>query len=173
MSKTVITVIIFVSLFEAVQAQKGDRSISAGLFLSVPSRGYGYSFDYRSSIGLEVGGQSNFTNKSSILAQSQLSTFTPNAGINNLTLISLKGGYRYRFGSSGIFTNVLAGLVKQFGGDIDNRFGHDHKSSSFTLGAGKRFAIKKVSFIDAGIEYVDGDGISRTNIKATFGLRLK
>ncbi len=79
MSKTVIIVMIFISLFEAVQAQKGEKSISAGLFLSTPGRGYSYFFDYRLNIGLEVSGQSNFTNKSSILIQSQLFTFTPNA----------------------------------------------------------------------------------------------
>ncbi len=39
-----------------------------------------------------------------------------------------------------------------------------------TVGAGKRFIVKKGSFIDAGIEYVDGDGITRTNIKAAINL---
>jgi hypothetical protein len=170
MSKTVIIAMILVSLFGAVQAQKGEKSISAGPFLCFPSRGYGYFFDYGSGKGLEISGQSNFTNKSSILIQSQLSYYRPQAGINNLTLLSLKGGYRYQFGNSGIFTNVLAGILKEFGGDINSHFGHGNKSLSFTVGAGKRFTIRKVSFIDAGIEYIDGDGITRTNIKATISL---
>ncbi len=171
MSKTITVVIIFITLFEAVYAQKGDKSISAGPFLSLPSRGYGYNFNYSSGKGLEINGQSNFTNRSSKLIQSQLSFFSPYAGIKNLTLISLKGGYRYQFGNSGIFTNVLAGILKEFGSDIFNsHFGHGYKTLSFTVGAGKRFIIKKVSFVDTSIEYIDGDGITRTNIKAAISL---
>jgi hypothetical protein len=170
MNKMAIIVMIFVSLPGTVQAQKGAKSISAGPFLSLPIRGYGYFFNYNSAIGLEISAQSNFTNRSSVQLQSQFSSYKPREGISNLTLLSLKGGYEYKFGGSGVFTNVLCGILKEFGGNINSEFGHGLTTVSFTLGAGKRFTMRKGAFIDAGIDYIDGDGITRINIKATISL---
>ncbi len=42
-------------------------------------------------------------------------------------------------------------------------------NTAAVLGFGKRFAIKDVYFIDAGLDYISGN-IDRFNIKAVFSL---
>ena len=76
------------------------------------------------------------------------------------SIISLKGGYKYDIGSSGFFVNGLVGT------DINN----GAPAPSLTLGGGKRFSVKDVYFIDAGIDLIAGDTQGRVNIKAAFSI---
>ncbi len=161
MSKTVIFAIVFVSLFGAVQAQKGAKSISIGPVISFPLRTYAYSRQLPTGVGLEAIGQYNFSNRSAALLQID---YTSHRRFR-MKIFSLAGGYRYQFGSSGLFANILAGISKI---SFDN-YG-SYVNDLLTLGAGKRFIIFNDYFIDAGIEYGGGDGETRLNIKATFSL---
>lgn len=166
MTKTVIIVMIFISLLESVQAQKGEKSISLGPLISFPLDRYIYPRCLKSGVGLEAIGQYNFSNKSALLLQTILASYgIRRESINycevpRSSISSLKGGYRYQFANTGFFTNVLAGIDSYDG----------FTSISFTFGAGKRFTVKNVYFIDTGIDYIDGDTESRVNIKATFSL---
>lgn len=158
MSKKTLILILVVSLVKVAAAQKGEKSISAGPFLSFPQKLYGYP---KVGLGLEVGGQYNFTNHSSLLLQSQLYSYSRKQYYyDNLTFLSLKGGYRFQFNNSGIYTNALAGIDLEF----------PYPGIGLTVGAGNRFKLKDAFFIDAGIEYVEVNPLRRLNIKATFGL---
>ncbi|HEV8081752.1 MAG TPA: hypothetical protein VGP55_01040 [Chitinophagaceae bacterium] len=179
MSKRIIIIIVMniVGLFQAAQAQKKEKSISAGLFISFPSdRNHYFSSDnFYNTVGLEVSGQYNFTNKSAIVIQSQLSNYNTKAGLEKFTLFSIKGGYRYQFTNSGFYVNILGGIIKE-SGNVDRQFRidsgitqHVAKFSS-TLGAGKRFIVKQSTFIDAGIESIADDGKKRINIKADISI---
>ena len=111
MSKIIVIVIIFVSLFEAVQAQKGEESISAGPVLVFPMS----TFDnVATGIGLEVDGQYSFTDKSSALIQLQLTRFARiyNYYYNGFDhgahiYLSLKGGYSIKLAIPD-FTQILS-----------------------------------------------------------------
>lgn len=173
----IIIVVNIVGLFQAAQAQKKETSISAGLFISFPSGRHRYfsSEYFYNTVGLEISGQYNFTNKSAAVIQSQLANYNTKAGLENLTLFSIKGGYRYQFTNSGFYVNVLGGIIKE-SGDVDRQFRidsgitqHVEKFSS-TLGAGKRFIVKQFAFIDAGIESIADDGKARINIKAAISI---
>jgi hypothetical protein len=72
----------------------------------------------------------------------------------------LKGGYKYDISTSKFFINGLVGT------DIYS----DGPAVSFTLGGGKRFSIKDVYFIDAGIDFIGGDTEQRINIKVSFSI---
>ncbi len=176
MRKKIIIVILFFCLLEAVHAQKGETSFSAGLFISIPFQGNSYfsSYNFNTGLGLEPSGQYQYTDNSALVIQSELSSYTPTAGIDKITLLSLKGGYSYQLTNSGFYTNALGGIVRESGA-IDRRSGIDSGLAnnslklSFTLGARKRFIIKQ-TFIDAGIDYISGDEKSRINIKAIISL---
>ncbi|MCW3089439.1 MAG: hypothetical protein JWP81_508 [Ferruginibacter sp.] len=165
MRKTLIFLILLVSLFESVRAQKGDKSISAGPLISFPLEKHTIP-GYKTGVGIEVTGQYYLASKSSLLGQIGLTSFGTRQVLNsyekNLKLMSLKGGYRYDIGSSGFFINGLVGT------DIDTEDGFT--SAAFTLGAGKRFPVKDVYFIDAGIDYIGGDTEKRVNIKVAFSI---
>ena len=152
MIKGLTIIIIFVSLFEGIQAQKGDKSISAGPLISFPLENNKIP-GFKTGLGIEATGQYNISNKSAMLLQAGLTSFGRKQVINNfekgLLLISLKGGYKCNIGSSGFFINGLAGA------DIEVAEGFS--SISFTVGAGKRFAVKDIYIIDAGIDYIDAD----------------
>ncbi len=103
MSKILIIVIIFISLFEAVQAQKGTKSISAGPLISFPLDKYVYQSCLKPGAGLEAVGQYNFSNKSALLLQISIASYAIRREIINYcegsraSISSLKGGYRYQF----------------------------------------------------------------------------
>ena len=111
-------------------------------------------------------GQYYFASRSSLLFQIGFTSFgtkqVQNYYENNLKLISIKGGYRYDIGSSGFFLNALVGT------DVEAE--DNFTTVSFTLGAGKRFLVKDFYFIDAGIDYIDGDTERRVNSKVAFGI---
>jgi hypothetical protein len=163
--KRIIFIILFVGLSGGVWAQKGDKSISAGPFISFPTANHLIP-DYTTGVGIEATGQYNTSNRSAVLLQAGLTSLrikqAYNIYNNNLTIASLKGGYKYDISSSGFFINGLVGA------DIEPADGFS--TISFTLGAGKRFPFRGIYFIDAGIDYIDGDTERRLNIKAAFSL---
>ena len=154
MRKGLISLLLLVILFQSVRAQKGYSSISAGSLISFPLE----SHAYKTGIGLEITGQYYLASRSSLLLQIGLTSLGAKYG-ENLTIISLKGGYKYDIGPSGFFVNGLVGT------DIYNGPG-----ASFTLGGGKRFFVKDVYFIDAGIDLIGGDTQQRVNIKVAFSI---
>lgn len=161
MIKTVIFIILFVSFFGAVQGQKGAISISAGPLVTFPPEDYG-PYRYATGFGLETIGQYNFTNKSALLLQIQFTHFRVRIydfTDSTYTSLSIKGGYRYQFTNSGFYANVLTGIET----------GWEGYNISPALGAGKRFTIKDVYFIDAGVDLISGSP-SRLNIKAVSSL---
>ncbi len=163
MRKRPVFLILVIGLFQNVEAQKGDKSISAGPLISFPLRGNVIP-DVKTGIGIEATGQYNTSTKSALLLQAGLTSFpvqeTMNRYNTRFTLLSLKGGYKYDMGSSGVFINGLVGT------DIEAGF----STISFTIGGGKRFYVKGGHFIDAGIDYIDGDTERRLNIKVAFSL---
>ncbi len=164
MHKRIITAIVFSSFFITVQAQKGETSIAAGPLLSLPVSSYPYQNDLNNGIGLEATAQYSLSQKSALLLQLGLVSYSLNTGAigyrTNVSLFSFKGGYRYWFQGSGFYANALAGITQSSDGYI---------VGSFSLGAGKRFILKDSYFIDAGIDLIGGDQ-SRINIKAAFSL---
>jgi len=157
MPKRLIFLLLLVILFQSARAQKGYKSISAGPLISFPvespERGM-----YKTGIGLEITGQYYLARRSSLLLQIGLTSLGAKYE-ENLTIISLKGGYKYDIGSSGFFVNGLVGT------DIYNGW-----APSFALGGGKRFSVKDIYFIDAGIDLIGGDTQARVNIKAAFSI---
>ncbi len=165
MTQAIALLLLLVSLSSSVHAQKGDKNISAGPLVSFPLETQQIP-GYKTGVGVEVTGQYYLATKSSLLLQLGLTSLgrkeTLNSYDKNLTLFSLKGGYRYDIGSSGFFINALLGA------DIET--GDAFASASFTVGGGKRFVVKDSYFIDAGIDYIDGDTESRLNIKVAFSI---
>jgi hypothetical protein len=162
MPKQLIFLLLLVTLFESVRAQKGERSIAVGLLYALPNKEYLYPASISNGVGLEGIFQYNFTDKSAILFQLQTTFYTVNNdfGSDNLNLLSIKGGYRYQLTTSGIYANVLGGFEQS----TDASF-----YIAGALGGGKRFTISQAFFIDAGIDYVVSD-INRFNLKAVFSV---
>ena len=156
MRKGLISLLLLVSLFESVRAQKGHTSISAGSLISFPLEPYGY---YKTGVGLEITGQYYLASRSSLLLQIGLTSLGAHYE-ESLTILSLKGGYKYDIGASGFFVNGLVGTDMYDG----------LAAPSLTLGGGKRFSVKDVYFIDAGIDLIGGDTQQRVNIKAAFSI---
>jgi hypothetical protein len=79
-----------------------------------------------------------------------------------VTPITLNGGYRHSFTSSGFYANALFG------------FEYAYKEVYLLIAAsfGKRFLINGNRFIDAGIDISSGF-VSRFNIKAVYSLLQK
>ena len=157
MPKRLIFLLLLVILFESVRAQKGYKSISAGSLISFPLESPERDI-YKTGIGLEITGQYYLASRSSLLLQIGLTSLGAKYG-ESLTILSLKGGYKYDIGASGFFINGLVGT------DIYNGW-----APSFTLGGGKRFSVKDVYFIDAGIDLIGGDTEERVNIKVAFSI---
>ena len=169
--KTIILFIAIAGLIGKVQAQKGEKSIAAGVLIAFPENKntiYSNGHNYNIGLGLEGIGQYNFTKKSAALLQLQLTRFTgydyyftePNAATKvntSIMILSLKAGYRYQFTPSGFYANVLVG-AESIG-----------LFPTAALGVGKRFTVKDIYFLDTGIEY-SGGFIGRYNIKAVFSL---
>ena len=176
MRNTSIILLLITALSAKAEAQKGEKSIAAGLLVAFPVNHTVYS-DYRTwniGVGLEAIGQYNFTKKSAALLQLQLTRFTGyryyyydnNRYTHHSTSfisLSLKGGYRYQFTTTGFYANVLVGVEQG---------GRGYYNTSTALGVGKRFPVKDIYFIDAGLDYVSGN-INRYNIKAVFSLRRR
>src|SRR5690349_2832853 len=99
MVKRLIFLTCFLSFFKGVEAQKGEKSISAGPLISFPFRTSGMESDLKTGAGLEATGQYNISNKSALLVQTSFTYFGIKKGINtfaeSIRLISLKGGYKY------------------------------------------------------------------------------
>ena len=178
--RIIIFILLLIGLFEAVQAQKDQISIAAGPLLSFPLKSNsrtGKSY-LNTGVGLEGIGQYNFSEKSALLLKTGLASWAykdreitdsvlAHYGNKRLTLLSIQGGYRYQIGTSGFFINGLIGL------DFDL---HDRLTTrSFTLGAGKRFLMKKDRFLDTGIDLLRGhtqteETQTRLNMKVVFRL---
>src|SRR4051812_25182095 len=124
MQKGLIFSLLLVTLFENVRAQKGYKSISAGALISFPVQSPEFP-PYKTGIGLEITGQYHLASRSSLLLQIGLTSLGAKYE-ESLTILSLKGGYKYDIGPSGFFINGLVGT------DIDNGW-----YPSFTLGGGK------------------------------------
>ncbi len=160
--------IILACLFEVLHAQKGEKSIYAGLLLSFPTQKVLYTNGtLKTGFGLEVTGQSNISKNSALLLQTSLAGYGYTKYVrgdidDRLVLFALKGGYRYQFGTTGIFLNGMAGV------DID--ITDFYAPLTTTIGVGKRFAMKGIYFIDAGIDYTESDNANRINIKAAFSI---
>jgi len=166
MGTRTIILLLVTNLFVTAEAQKGEKTIAAGLLLAFPETNrviYSDNSVYNIGVGLEGIGQFNFTEKSAALLQLQLTGFSGYEYYDNLSTsfisLSLKGGYRYQFTASGFYTNFLAGVED----------GNDGSSMAAALGIGKRFTVKDVYFLDAGIDYTGGY-IRRYNIKMVFSL---
>ncbi|MBE7172787.1 MAG: hypothetical protein INR73_19585 [Williamsia sp.] len=167
-ARAIFTLLLAV-FFLAGRAQKGAKSIAAGPLISFPlaTESGGGRSNLNPGFGLEAVGQYNLSDKSALLLKATLASwgykyiFNP-YGAKRLTLLTLQGGYKYQFGSSGFFINGLLGT------DIELR--DTYASISFTVGAGKRFILKNNRFIDAGIDVVGGDAEGRVNLKAIFSL---
>ncbi|HUP13863.1 MAG TPA: hypothetical protein VM187_16695, partial [Niastella sp.] len=172
--KTIFLLVVIAGLLSKAEAQKGEKSIAAGIVVALPeSRNtiYENGHNYNIGVGLEGIGQYNFTQKSAALLQLQLNRFTgydyyvtgPNvfAKVHTSAMtLSLKAGYRYQFTPSGFYANVLAGVES---GVFD---------PTAALGVGKRFTVKDIYFLDTGIDYTGGF-VRRYNIKAVFSLLRK
>ena len=107
MLKGLISLLLLVSLFENVRAQKGYKSISAGTLISFPVESQAHDI-YKTGIGLEITGQYHLASRSSLLLQIGLTSLGAKYG-ESLTILSLKGGYKYDIGPSGFFINGLVG----------------------------------------------------------------
>src|SRR5690349_9794835 len=98
MIKRLILVMFVVPLFEGVQAQKGEKSISAGPLISFPLSTSMYQNHLKIGAGLELTGQYNTSNKSALLLQISFTSFgvkqqAPYFFTNSIRIISVKGGY--------------------------------------------------------------------------------
>ncbi len=170
MSARLIFILIIVTSSQVVQAQKGEVSISAGPLLSFGTKAYAY-VQLTTGRSLEAAGQYNFTNRSAGVTEAGISSFIvkDRTGPNPETryrkqISSFKIGYRYTFGATGIYSNILYG-IDGYGNSIEG------SSAISILGVGKRFTLKNLYFIDAGVDWISSI-YPRLNIKAAFGLRL-
>jgi hypothetical protein len=165
MNKTILVVFLVGSFFGKSAAQKGNKSLAAGLLIAIPEfAGYYQDKSWNNSVGVEGIGQYNFTQKSSALLQLQIIHFTGhyNSGSSEgprFTSISLKGGYRYDFTRSGFYANFLLGVELY------------EMNTPATLGIGKRFQINN-HFLDAGIEYTGGY-VPHYSFRAVYSLAQK
>ena len=165
MARTITIVITILFLCGAVRAQQGESSIAAGPVISFPLKSYGYSSYLKTGTGLELIGQHSFSNRSSFLSDMgwvfyRVRPQTVGYETDDRSIFSFKLGYKYTFGASGVFLNGLVGT------DIEQKESY----ISFTFGAGKRFLIKDAYFIDAGVDYIEGDTEPRLNIKVLFSV---
>jgi hypothetical protein len=162
--------LLFLSAFSfaSATAQKGEKSIAAGLLLAFAdgSTSYGrYYYNWGTGIGLEVAGQSNITDKGSLLLQLQVTRFRGSSTFTSLlhrpavTPVSVKGGYRHRLTASGFFANALLGF----------EYGKRDLYLPIAAGIGKRIQLRGNRFIDAGIEFASGF-TDRFNVKAVYSL---
>lgn len=173
--RKILFLLLLSGLLKAAQAQKGEKSIAAGPLLSFPlasNTWTGKSY-LKTGFGLEGIGQYNFSEKSALLVKATLASWAykdkvitdsvlTHYGNKRLTFLTFQGGHRYQIGTSGFFINGLIGA------DIDM---HDRSiTGAFTLGAGKRFLMKKDRFFDAGIDLVTGHTQTRLNIKVMFSI---
>jgi hypothetical protein len=172
--RTIILLVMIAGLLSKAEAQKGEKSIAAGVLVALPESKntiYEDGHNYNMGVGLEGIGQYNFTQKSAALLQLQLNRFTgydyyftePNVAtkVNTSAMtLCLKAGYRYQFTPSGFYANILAGVES------------NGLYTSAALGVGKRFTVKDIYFLDTGIDY-SGGFIRRYNIKAVFSLLRK
>jgi hypothetical protein len=166
MNKTILVVLLVASFFGKAAAQKGNKSLAAGVIIALPQAADYYQFQtWNNGVGAEAIGQYNFSNKSALLLQLQVIHFSgqTNYGFSDTpvdyTSISLKGGYRYDFTRSGFYANFLLGV--EF---------YDMYTPA-TLGIGKRFQIKN-HFLDAGIE-ATGGYVPHYSIRAVYSLAEK
>jgi hypothetical protein len=172
-------VILFVSVIGAAQAQKGDISISGGPVVSFTSYNYGQSHHSAVGAGIEVKGQYNFSNRSSIVVQAHSAFYgfkngSDSSTRHHRTIFSVAGGYKYQFGASGFFANVLIGIDKYSDYQGNSAyFGLDAAEvpTATTIGVGKRFKTKGNYFIEAGIDVISNSyEETRVNLKASFSL---
>ena len=176
MKITIIAFLLIGGCANIATAQKGEKSIAAGIFVALNSHKhllYPDGHTWNNGAGLEVTGQYNFTDKSAALVQIQLTRFSgqfySNPGITESTStlsFSLKAGYRYQFTPSGFYANVLAGI--EGGDDQDESGDYDKLYVPVAIGIGKRFTIMDNYFIDTGIDYYASGFINRFNLKVVF-----
>ncbi|HEV8081758.1 MAG TPA: outer membrane beta-barrel protein [Chitinophagaceae bacterium] len=171
MSDRLIFLIILITFCQVVQAQKGEVSVSAGPLLSLGTKD-DINVQLKTGLGLEVSVQYNFTDRSAVVAEAGLASFSiknrigPDTGTRyRETINSFKIGYRYTFGATGIYSNILYGIDKYPDNSIAGT------STISILGVGRRFTLKNLYFIDAGFDFISSIS-PRFNIKAVFGLRL-
>ncbi len=170
MSNRLIFLIILITFFQVVQAQKGEVSVSAGPLLSISTKVY-TNVQLKTGQGLDARMQYNFTDRSAAVAEAGFCSFSIKNRLGSDTetryhksINSFKIGYSYTFGSTGIYSNILYGID-----DYQNPI--EGTSTISILGVGKRFTLKSLYFIDTGIDFISSI-YSRFNIKAAFGLRL-
>ena len=178
MKGTIFTLILLGGCFKISIAQKGEKSIVAGVFVALNSHKNVLYSDYHSwnnGAGLEATGQYNFTDKSAALLQLQLTRFNgaiytyPEHWVNTSSLsFSIKAGYRYRVTSSGFYANLLAGF--EAADDQDGIGDYNKWYTPVAIGFGKRFTIKNNYFIDGGIDYYASGFINRFNLKVVFSV---
>jgi hypothetical protein len=167
MKKRTLLLLFLSGLLAIAHAQKGEKSIAAGPLLSFPLGLESRTTDLKTGLGAEVIGQYNFSNKSAVLLKTTLTSWAYKENrfaydTKRLSFFTPQVGYRYQLGASGFFINGLVGV------DIDL---HDsYTTGSFTLGAGKRFAINEERFFDVGIDLVGADAEERINIKVLVSL---
>jgi hypothetical protein len=165
MRKTTALLILFMLLLGDLHAQKGERSLAAGLLLAFPEKYSRYRdfTNWKTGVGIEGIGQYNLSEKSALLLQLQVIRFSGRyySGFTEFPMhefsAAVKGGYRYQFDPSGFFINALVGY---------------ELSSGYTpaaLGVGKRFLLHNSRFLDAGIEYAGGE-ISSYRLRVVFSL---
>ena len=166
MIKKIAFLFLFSGIFELVQAQKGEKTITAGPLISFPLGLESASSNFKIGLGVELVGQWNISNRSGLLLKTTLASWgykerMTTYGDNRFSLLTFQGGYRYLFGTAGFFADGLVGI------DLDL---HDNYTTvCFTLGLGKRF-INKGRYIDVGVDLVGGDAEERLNIKVLFSL---
>ena len=163
----ILATVIFAS--GALHAQKGEKSLSVGAFLSLPAYENSYP-SVKTGQGIEVNGQYGFTPKSSVVAQVALLHYPierPSYFQNDAyTFVTIKGGYRYQLSPSGFYIHGLAGAEI----DVSDSF----TTIAFTLGGGKRFTFKNGRQLDVGLDLLEGDiAVSAVNIKAALLLFKK
>lgn len=161
MKKTLLLAFLAFLLCGTAMAQKGEKSVSGGVVASFPTSYSGHAPYVKTGVGAELNGVSKFTARSAVQLQAGLTDFRNKHFPEHWTIFSLKVGYRYQLGASGIY---LSGLV---GPEFDMNIGDP--MLSFTAGAGKRFIFKKNRFIDLGIDRVVGDTEPRVNLKLAYG----
>jgi hypothetical protein len=165
MRKGITLFIIASGLLGSLHAQKGEKSIAAGLLVAFPDRQSTYvDFTrWKTSIGIETIGQYAFSNKSALLLQLQAVRLSGNHFNGSVEYpthelsTALKGGYRLQFYPSSFFINALVGLELNRG------------NTTATLGLGNRFELTNNRFLDVGLEYTQGY-ISTYRLRAVFSL---
>ncbi len=168
MIRPLILIIVILSLSNIVSAQKGDFSVSGGPMLSLPQNDNDFPTRLSTGLGVEIMGQYNVSNRSSLILQTNWASYGTKSvfridtgSFPRRTIFSFRGGYRYQFGSSGVFTHILGGTERYSGTNGNN--------STFALGLGKRFVFKESYFVDAGIDCVSRTTDFMFNIKVLFG----